>query len=119
MGPCCFENTYNTFSSLNEYEAFDKELTIKLSQNKLITGTPTEYLGVYCYTYKCCNCGATFWLSDPDHAWRGFFLIEDVARLHVESIRKRDSRIRSTGCFWLLVILIVVSTIIFNKIFNP
>ena len=66
----CFENEITAFSSEKEWQAFDKELSKKLSAKQLKFLT---YKGDEGHIYGCLSCNQMWKLQDPDYSFRGYF----------------------------------------------
>ncbi|MCA8830214.1 hypothetical protein [Hymenobacter pini] len=71
MCPDCFPTGISQFSSWWAYEAFEQQLLRK--PLKLLPGEVTRN------RYTCAVCGEVWVLSEPDNAWRGYFLPEQEA----------------------------------------
>ncbi len=95
----CFDKEYASFPNYWGFEQFDVLLTQKLQAPKGL-----RYVGVKqiektfsTSTYKCETCGTTWQLSEPDNAWRSFFLTEANAAARLNKTVRND-KLRSLGC---------------------
>ena len=113
----CFEKEISKFNSYKEFDSFDLELTKKVSTDKLtiIEDSPNER-GVFPnYTiYKCQSCLTTWYLSEPDHAWRGFFLKKETAKIRLKYIWINDKK-RNIGCWSIIALLLIFITYLIVK----
>jgi len=100
----CFEKEYFEFKSELEYDNFSKQFDSKIV--KTIQFIKTENSDSRTVSvYKCKYCKQSWWLSDPDNHWRGYFLKEQNAR---NWMKKNLKDTRSCGCVILIVILLII-----------
>ena len=115
MCKTCFDKEYLSFPTQKDFEDFDLELTKKLKPDGLkYIGDDGTYL-VFGYSiYQCQNCMTTWWLSQPDNSWRGYFAREKNAKLLLNETQLADKRKRQTGLFILTFIALVIAVAIFK-----
>ena len=95
MCPDCLQTGLSSFPSWWEYEAFTQQLLRKpLTLLPTETGQPARYV--------CPACGEVWELSEPEGAWRGYFLPVAAARAYTRKLTARE-RLRRLGCLGLLL----------------
>lgn len=105
----CFDSNIYNFDSETEFLIFDAEL---LSKKKvLITNPNHKYLNDIHDIYKCSECQETWWYSQPEYVWRGYFLKQDIAINHINQINESEKN-RKSGCIAIFVFLIFVIIIL-------
>ncbi|RZK25359.1 MAG: hypothetical protein EOO63_16140 [Hymenobacter sp.] len=85
--PCLLKPVYG-FPSAASFAAFDDDLTHKLSTRQL-TAIPIPAfpdLAQVSAAFVCADCQEVWLLSDPDNAWRGFFLPQAEAVRQVRNL---------------------------------
>lgn len=101
----CFETSIYKFDSEKDFKEFEAILyskeNIKLIQNQ------QQYLDHFYSVYHCNYCSANWWFSEPDMAWRGYFIREPEAKQHVQNLKKPNSFNRN-GCILVLIIFIII-----------
>lgn len=107
----CFNEQIESFQSSKEWEKFDLILSQKLGRGDLtyVKQVTLNYGGMGYAVYHCSHCSQNWCLSDPDHAWRGFFLIEEKAHNFLRSLNKRD-RYMKWGV-WALILTAILLTL--------
>lgn len=114
MCKTCFDKEYYSFPTYQDFDAFDLKLTKKLSLGGLKhVSNNGQYLGHSFYTYHCNSCNTTWWLDQPENAWRGFFAHENTAKRIIEEL-ERESKRSEIGCYILIVLfalLIILVTL--------
>ncbi len=101
----CEHKEISRFLSSEEFEIFEANLDQSLFQ--------IEQEGLWSLDvpnlvkYKCCKCGEVWYLSEPDNAWRGFFLKEAnyLNRLHV---LRKDKKNKKLGCLFVFFALLLL-----------
>lgn len=108
----CFQKEYSSFPSYWIFDEFDLRLTQKLQAAEGLRYAEQIQIDRFhsVSAYKCGACGTTWQLSEPDNAWRGFFLTEPHARAYLKNIGHND-RARSFGCLAIAVILLALASI--------
>lgn len=108
----CFKEEYSSFPSYWVFEEFDLRLNQKLQVVKGLRYIEQAQIDRFhaVSTYKCENCGTIWQLSEPDNAWRGFFLTEPNAKAYLTKIG-RNERARSYGCLVIVLILLTLTLI--------
>jgi hypothetical protein len=71
----CFLRGYHRFESYWVFDAFDSELKQKLSRGQLLAQPQGRF--------TCLNCETVWVISEPDNAWRGYFLPEAEVQAHL------------------------------------
>jgi hypothetical protein len=116
MCKACFEKEYFGFPSEKDFEEFDLLLTKKLNESGLkYIGNKGRYLKFGYFIYKCENCNTTWWLSQPENAWRGFFAQEKNAKLFLNKLQNGDNK-KKKGCFIILILSCLIILAIILKI---
>ena len=110
MCKICFENEIYNFKTFSEFENFEKELTLK-ARHFTISNSKEKKLNDS-ISYQCNSCLETWYLSEPDNAWRGYFLRKDSARAYSYNLKKSNSK-KKYGC---LILLIFISLFIFYNL---
>ncbi|AHJ97738.1 hypothetical protein [Hymenobacter swuensis] len=95
MCPDCFPAGVSGFPSWWEYEAFAQQLP-----RKPLTLLPAASDPVV--RYACPTCREVWVLSEPEGAWRGYFLPEPAAAVYTQRLMMGD-KARRLGCFGLLL----------------
>ena len=112
----CSEKEYTSFSNYWDFEEFDLRLNQRLQVPGGLHCVEQIEIDRFRFTtrYKCGTCGTTWQLSEPDNAWRGFFLTEPNARAYLNNIGRND-RVRSFGCLTIIVILLGLTLVWFSN----
>jgi hypothetical protein len=105
----CFDKEYLSFPTLKDFEEFDLELTKKLSSTGLkCIGVDGQY-NVFGYSiYKCETCKTTWWLSQPDLSWRGYFAHDNNAK-HILNDKQIADKKKRQGCLLALTGLVILT----------
>ena len=99
----CFSTEYKKFKSQIEYDDFIKKFDLKIA--KTLHYIETKKDGLYSPTiYKCSSCKQTWWLSDPDNPWDGYFLKEQNVKQFIDSDRKKGWTF-GCGCIIMAAVL--------------
>jgi hypothetical protein len=100
----CFDKEYFSFPTQKDFENFDLKLTKKLSPAGLkYVGDDGQY-NVFGYSiYKCQICQTTWWLSQPDLSWRGYFAHEKNAK-HILNDKQIANKKKRQGCFLIVTL---------------
>ncbi len=109
MSNCCFDKEILSFENFHEFDEFDLILTKRLSKGiiKLVEDLPNERRNSPNYTiYECQKCATRWYLSEPENAWRGFFLKEVTAKIRLRNIWLSEKK-NNIGCWVILVITIL------------
>ena len=98
---------YLRFDSYGAFEAFDAELTRQLSTGQWVavappTGRPLP--GQATAYYQPLGAEQVWALSEPDNAWRGYFLPLEAALAHQRQLRRREQHRRWLGLAGLLLL---------------
>lgn len=109
----CFDKEIFKFERESDFIAFEKSLDQK-AKFLLLINLKHEYLNDFHYTYTCENCNQNWWLSIPDNAWRGYFLTEKNAQIHIKDLRYSDKK-KKNGC---LIILLIILFILITSLLN-
>jgi hypothetical protein len=111
MCDACFNKEIPRFVTHEEFEKFDLELSKKI---KPLSESGLKYLGDSEFAldigygkYLCQNCKTEWWYSEPDNAWRGFFVRKENGK-HVVVKYQQDSKKKPYGCIVVLVIITVI-----------
>lgn len=67
----CFLEEIESFETEDQWLTVDLDLSKKLGRNSIIYLKSREKD----VAYRCSECGETWSISDPDHAWRGYLKI--------------------------------------------
>ncbi|MDO7850577.1 hypothetical protein [Hymenobacter convexus] len=99
-----------TFPSYWEFAVFEAVLHEKLAQQKLFpwqhlpfkapNDSDTEQL------YRCPACGEIWALSQPDNAWRGYFLPQQKAETYRRKLHRQDFAKGLIGGVCLLALIV-------------
>jgi len=101
----CFDKEYLSFPTQKDFEDFDLELTRKLGAKGLkYMGDDGQYNVLGYSIYKCQTCGITWWLSQPDLSWRGYFAHESNAR-HLLNDKQIADKKKRQGSLLILLLL--------------
>lgn len=107
----CFDLEIPRFESSVDHEKFDLELSQKV---KPLSIKGLIYLGdsgsgflIGYGTYRCQNCNTEWWYSEPEQAWRGFFLKKENAAIIVTN-HESNAKKKPFGCIAALIIVIVL-----------
>ena len=92
---CSLKPIYS-FPSAASFEAFDRVLTHKLA-TKQLTAVPAPDVEQASAAFLCADCQEVWVLSEPDNAWRGFFLPQSEAIRHVATLKKAPTT-KQLGC---------------------
>ena len=97
---------YPRFENYWTFEAFDAELTRQLSAGQWAAvappaGCPLPHQAVA--YYQPCHSGQVWALSEPDNAWRGYFLPLDEAVAGQQWLGRRNHRRRWLAAGLLLL----------------
>lgn len=108
MCDVCFNKEIPRFITHEEFEKFDLELSKKI---KPLSESGLKYLGDSEFTfdkghgkYLCQDCGTEWWYSEPDQAWRGFFLRKENGKHAVAKYQKETGK-KPYGCIVVLAII--------------
>nr|WP_315200829.1 hypothetical protein [uncultured Flavobacterium sp.] len=101
----CFESEYYKFNSSAEFDKFNDEFDSKISKTILFVETE-KYRADLHNVYKCKSCEETWWRSDPDNHWHGYFLKEKNAKKFIDEDERKGKSIKF-GCLIILVFLII------------
>lgn len=105
----CFNKEYKGFPSHDDFERFEKDLDLKLRENKVEIYVPTgEGVIDYELNYICKICNEKFVMSVPDNAWRGYFLKEENALKYLDDLKQSDRKTRN-GCLVMLLVILLIS----------
>ena len=100
----CFQTSIYKFDSEKEFKEFEVVLyskkSIQLIQNQ------QQYLDQFHSVYRCNYCSTDWWFSEPDMAWRGFFIKEIEAKQHIKNLKKSNP-IKQIGCIAVLIIFVI------------
>ncbi len=88
------------------FEGFHFEKLTLVEENKISNKIHSSY-----NLYMCPYCENLWAYSEPENAWRGFFLPENVAIEYFGKIKKRE---QNTAFLVLIIILIIIITVIIN-----
>jgi hypothetical protein len=108
----CFETEIHNFNSLSEFENFERELFSKKIRILESSKKKNTFLD-FDVSYQCNNCLEIWHLSEPENAWRGYFLKENSAKKIIAKIKKSDLK-KKCGFFFLLVIMLFLLLSFFN-----
>lgn len=115
MCKTCFDKEYLNFPTQKDFEDFNVELTKKLNLSELkYIGDDGKYLQYGYSIYRCDNCRTTWWLNDPENAWRGFFVHEDTAKKIINDLEKENRR-GQADCYIILAIIVLITTLLIFK----
>lgn len=89
-GDCSLKEYYK-FNSYEEFETFLEEFDSKISKTILFISTE-KYKTDFHSIYQCNSCKETWWLSEPDNHWRGYFLKEINAKKEIDKYEKKGNR---------------------------
>ena len=105
----CFTEQFESFESSKDFQEFDFTLTKKLSKDVLVfrKNETLNYGGVGYYIYRCNFCNTDWYLSEPDNAWRGFFLPKNQAKKTLNSLQTKERRVR-WGCLLISIVMVVI-----------
>lgn len=115
----CFQQGIRNFPTYKDYSRFEGILHGKVMRGEL-TPEPipaAEGVNIRAATasYRCLQCGERWLLSEPDNAWRGYFLTNE-ALADPGALHSRQNRKRRIGCFILAIVLFgVVLLLIFSR----
>ena len=106
---CDFKHIYE-FESETSWIEFDLDFTKKfITQLTLLNANKLNPASYRSYSlYKCNSCGDLWAYSDPDNAWRGFFLPEILAIKYEKKLKWRDRIKGFIGVIILILIIMVV-----------
>lgn len=102
----CFETEKYRFTTLSEFENFEKELFLKDKNLSVLKATKEFSTGFYT-SYKCNSCSEIWYLSEPENSWRGYLLKEDSAKIYIDKIKKNDLK-KKYGCFFFLIVFLIL-----------
>jgi hypothetical protein len=108
MSHCCNISTHTRFHSSSQYLAFENELDQLIYNSNITQVIESDYKGVSYLGYQCIHCRTIWWLSQPDQAWRGFFLIQHDAQKHIDSIKHNDKKTLYTGIAIIVFVALCV-----------
>ncbi len=116
MCDSCFYNEIPRFVEQAQFEEFDLALSKK---TKPLSTTEIKYLGKIEYPndkgygrYLCLDSNTEWWYSEPDQAWRGFFVIKENGEHLLAQFKKEDKR-KSIGCIIALIAFIGIVSFLF------
>lgn len=117
----CFDKNIYSFPTLKTFERFQHHLAGKLTAGALVTttlppdmqgDTHGDTLNLYEPTavYQCSACGETWYLSEPDHGWRGYFVTQLSLRPYLNRLMRSDGKRNVAGVVFLtgLVLLLLI-----------
>jgi hypothetical protein len=108
---CLFTPIYS-FPSAASFESFDVDLTQKLANHNIKAVAPPT-LKYVSAAFICTESQEIWVLSEPDNAWRGFFLPQVEAIRHLAAQTKATTN-KQFGC--LLIMAFVVLLIIWRNL---
>jgi len=116
----CFTQEHRSFPTWQAFEQFDLALTqkIQLSGGLHYSGQKQLARLPICTSYTCAACGTEWWLSEPDSAWRGFFLPKGQAKAHLTKLRGLDN-VRGWVGLALLAGLLLGALWLLRNLINP
>jgi hypothetical protein len=106
MAPVCFLEPVYSFFSAASFEAFDRDLTHKLT-TKQLTAVSVPNLKQASAAFLCKDCQEVWILSEPDNAWRGFFLPQMEAIRHLAALEKATTT-KQFGCLAVVALGILL-----------
>jgi hypothetical protein len=108
MCNACSLKAIYSFPSVADFTALDADLTHKLS-TKQLTAVSTPALEQASAAFVCPGCPDVWVLSEPDNAWRGFFLPQAEVISHMT----KATTTKQLGC--LVVVALVIWLITWLK----
>lgn len=114
MEACCANKFFYQFDSQQEYEAFENDLDRQIYANRIEHLCGISHKGVSCLAYRCTQCYEIYLLSMPDHAWRGFYLPEEIATKHIATINRKDRMALYTGVVLFILFTLCVMLFLFG-----
>lgn len=108
----CFNKEYYRFESQAENDAFEFLLSQKLDNDSVVFEEDIEYMESHSDVYLCISCNTRWWYDSPDHAWRGYLLPEEKAKVHIEEIVTERRKLAWRGCITVSIIMIAIAAII-------
>jgi hypothetical protein len=108
---CSLKPVYR-FSSAASFEAFDTDLTYKLTTKQLKPASAPA-LNQVSAAFICTDCQEIWVLSEPDNAWRGFFLPQAKAIHYLATMEKATTN-KQFGC--LLVVAFIILLLIWRSL---
>jgi hypothetical protein len=106
---CSLKAVYR-FPSAASFEAFDVDLTHRLTTQQLTAvPLPAALAGTQASAAFICAGYQEVWiLSDPDNAWRGFFLPQTAAIRQIHSSTNTVTTTRRLGCLVVVAVLVLL-----------
>jgi hypothetical protein len=102
MCNACSLKAIYSFPSAADFAAFDADLTHKLFIKQL-TAVSTPALEQASAAFVCLGCPAVWVLSEPNNAWRGFFLPQAEAIRHLRRMNKATIT-QQLGCLVIVAL---------------
>lgn len=107
----CFNIEIQSFNTQDEFEKFDLELSKKI---KPISNSGIKYIGNSDFAfdmgfgkYLCQNCNTEWWYSEPDQAWRGFFVRKENGKRAISKYQQGTKK-KAFGCLIVLIIITII-----------
>jgi hypothetical protein len=108
----CFHKEYYRFESQAENDAFELLLTQRLDNDSVVFEEDIEFMESHSDVYMCQSCNTRWWYSSSDHAWRGYLLPEEKAKVHIEEIVTKHRRLAWRGCIAVSILMIAIAALI-------
>jgi hypothetical protein len=121
----CFDKNIYSFPTRKTFERFQRDLTGRLTTGALLPiALPPDMQGdmhgdalnMYEPTsaYQCSACGETWYLSEPDHGWRGYFVTQLSLKPYLRRMMRSDGK-RNVAGFILLAGLTLLMLILLTR----
>lgn len=105
----CKHKPYQSFVSQEEFDSFLIELSLEENYDLIPFINKELFLIPNVVKLKCKICDETWFLSEPDNAWRGFFLDEEAFYCKVSNLKSDSKKKMRVRLLILLIILIIIS----------